>query len=29
MTLIPEQPVPIVPAEALKRLFQACAGNTF
>jgi site-specific recombinase XerD len=27
--IVPEQPVPIVPEEALKRLFQACAGNTF
>jgi len=26
--IVPEQPVPIVPEEALKRLFQACAGNT-
>ena len=26
---IPEQPVPIGPEEALKRLFAACAGNTF
>jgi site-specific recombinase XerD len=27
--IVPEQPVPIVPEEALKRLFAACAGNTF
>jgi integrase/recombinase XerC len=27
--IVPEQPVPIVPEEALKRLFQACAGTTF
>jgi site-specific recombinase XerD len=27
--IVPEQPVPIVPEEALKRLFHACAGNTF
>jgi site-specific recombinase XerC len=27
--IVPEQPVPIVSEEALKRLFAACAGNTF
>ena len=27
--IVPEQPVPIVPEEALKRLFAACTGNTF
>jgi integrase/recombinase XerC len=27
--IVPEQPVPVVPEEALRRLFQACAGNTF
>jgi site-specific recombinase XerD len=27
--IVPEQPVPIVPEEALKRLFRACASNTF
>ena len=26
--IVPEQPVPIVPEEALKRLFAACAVNT-
>jgi hypothetical protein len=27
--IVPEQPVPIVPEQALKRLSAACAGNTF
>ena len=27
--IVPEQPVPIVPEEALKRLFQVCVGTTF
>jgi site-specific recombinase XerD len=27
--IVPERPVPIVPEEGLKRLFVACAGNTF
>jgi site-specific recombinase XerD len=27
--IIPEKPVPIVPEDGLKRLFKACAGNTF
>jgi hypothetical protein len=26
--IVPEQPVPIVPQESLKRLVAACAGNT-
>jgi len=27
--MVPDKPVPIVPADGLKRLFRACAGNTF
>jgi site-specific recombinase XerD len=27
--IVPDKPVPIVPADALKRLFAVCAGNTF
>jgi site-specific recombinase XerD len=27
--IVPEKPVPIVPADALKRLFAVCAGSTF
>jgi len=27
--IVPERPVPIVPEDGLKRLFRACAGNTF
>jgi integrase/recombinase XerC len=27
--IVPDKPVPIVPADGLKRLFRACAGNTF
>jgi site-specific recombinase XerD len=27
--MVPDQPVPIVPDDGLKRLFKACAGNTF
>jgi site-specific recombinase XerD len=27
--IVPDKPVPIVPEDALKRLFQVCAGNTF
>jgi integrase/recombinase XerC len=27
--IVPDQPVPIVPEDGLKRLFKACAGNTF
>jgi integrase/recombinase XerC len=26
---VPEQPVPIVPAEALRRLLDACAGRDY
>jgi integrase/recombinase XerC len=26
--MVPDKPVPIVPADGLKRLFRACAGNT-
>jgi site-specific recombinase XerD len=27
--MVPDKPVPIVPADGLKRLFRACAGSTF
>jgi site-specific recombinase XerD len=27
--IVPDKPVPIVPEDGLKRLFRACAGNTF
>ncbi len=27
--IVPDKPVPIVPEDGLKRLFKACAGNTF
>jgi site-specific recombinase XerD len=27
--IVPDKPVPIVPEDGLKRLFHACAGNTF
>jgi len=27
--IVPDKPVPIVPDDGLKRLFQACAGNSF
>jgi site-specific recombinase XerD len=27
--IVPDQPVPIGPEDGLKRLFKACAGNTF
>jgi site-specific recombinase XerC len=27
--IVPDKPVPIVPADGLKRLLRACAGNTF
>jgi integrase/recombinase XerC len=27
--IVPDKPVPIVPDDGLKRLFKACAGNTF
>jgi site-specific recombinase XerD len=27
--IVPDKPVPVVPEEALKRLFGVCAGNTF
>jgi site-specific recombinase XerD len=27
--IVPDKPVPIVPADALKRLFAVCAGNSF
>jgi len=27
--IVPDKPVPVVPADALKRLFQLCAGTTF
>jgi site-specific recombinase XerD len=27
--IVPDKPVPIVPADALKRLFAVCAGSTF
>jgi site-specific recombinase XerD len=27
--MVPDRPVPIVPADGLKRLFRACAGNAF
>jgi integrase/recombinase XerC len=27
--MVPDKPVPIVPADGLKRLFRACAGNAF
>jgi integrase/recombinase XerC len=27
--IVPNKPVPIVPDDGLKRLFQACAGNSF
>jgi site-specific recombinase XerD len=27
--IVPDRPVPIVPEDGLKRLFRACAGNTF
>jgi site-specific recombinase XerD len=27
--IVPERPVPIVPEDALKRMFRVCAGNTF
>jgi site-specific recombinase XerD len=27
--IVPDKPVPIVPEDALKRLFRVCAGNTF
>jgi integrase len=27
--IVPDKPVPIVPADGLKRLLRACAGNAF
>ena len=27
--IVPDAPVPIVPDDGLKRLFQACAGNSY
>jgi site-specific recombinase XerD len=27
--IVPDKPVPIVPDDGLKRLFQACAGNSY
>jgi site-specific recombinase XerD len=27
--MVPDKPIPIVPADGLKRLFRACTGNTF
>jgi site-specific recombinase XerD len=29
LPIVPDKPVPVVPEDGLKRLFRACAGNTF